>query len=217
MSLVVMHLQILLTAGTDPSVLTMEWAMALLLTHPEVMQKVRAEIDTNVGTARMVEESDITNLPYLQCVVKETFRLYPVAPVIPAHEAMEDCTVGGFDVRCGTMVLVNAWVIHRDPKLWDAPEEFRPERFLDAGVVTAITAPLLPFGLGRRRCPGEGLAMRLVNLTLALLVQCFEWDVGKGGVIDMSEGGGLSMPMATPLSAVCQPRKFVERMLCAST
>jgi len=147
---------ILLTAGTDPSVLTMEWAMALLLTHPEVMQKVRAEIDTNVGTARMVEESDITNLPYLQCVVKETFRLYPVAPVIPAHEAMEDCTVGGFDVRCGTMVLVNAWVIHRDPKLWDAPEEFRPERFLDAGVVTAITAPLLPFGLGRRDVPARG-------------------------------------------------------------
>ena len=96
------------------------------------------------------------------------------------------------------------------------PGEFRPERFLDAGMVTAVTAPLLPFGLGRRRCPGDGLAMRLVSLTLAALVQCFEWDVGKGGVIDMSEGGGLSMPMATPLSAVCQPRKFVERMLCAS-
>jgi cytochrome P450 len=213
----VMHLQILLTAGTDTSALTTEWAMALLLTHPEAMQKARAEVDANVGTARMVEESDITNLPYLQCVVKETLRLFPVAPIIPAHEAMEDCTVDGFDVRRGTMILVNAWAIHRDPELWDAPEEFRPGRFLDAGTVTAVTAPLLPFGLGRRRCPGEGLAMRLVSLTLAALVQCFEWDVGEDGAIDMAEGIGLTMPMATPLSAVCRPRKFVERMLSAWT
>ncbi|PUZ67639.1 hypothetical protein GQ55_3G452000 [Panicum hallii var. hallii] len=208
---------ILLTAGTDTSALTTEWAMALLLTHPEAMQKARAEVDANVGTARMVEDSDITNLPYLQCVVKETLRLFPVAPIIPAHEAMEDCTVDGFDVRRGTMILVNAWAIHRDPELWDAPEEFRPGRFLDAGTVTAVTAPLLPFGLGRRRCPGEGLAMRLVSLTLAALVQCFEWDVGEDGAIDMAEGIGLTMPMATPLSAVCRPRKFVERMLSAWT
>ncbi|KAF8692299.1 hypothetical protein HU200_039908 [Digitaria exilis] len=183
---------ILLSAGTDTSALTTEWAMAQLLTHPEAMQKVRAELDTNVGRSRLVEESDITNLPYLQCVVKETLRLCPVGPVIPAHEAMEDCTVGGYHVRRGTMILVNAWLIHRDPKLWEAPEEFRPERFLDAGMVTAaVTMPMLPFGLGRRRCPGEGLAMRL----------CFDWDVGEGGFIDMSEGGGLSMPMAKPIWA----------------
>ncbi|CAN6356744.1 unnamed protein product [Urochloa humidicola] len=208
---------ILLTAGTDTSALTTEWAMAFLLTHPEAIQKVRAELDANVGTTRLVDESDITNLTYLQCVVKETLRLCPVGPVIPAHEAMEDCTVGGFDVRRGTMILVNAWSIHRDPKLWEGPKEFRPERFLDAGVVTAVTAPMLPFGLGRRRCPGEGLAMRLVSLTLAALVQCFEWDVGEGCVVDMAEGVGLTMPMATPLSAVCRPRKFVKSMLSAST
>ncbi|CAD6267235.1 unnamed protein product [Miscanthus lutarioriparius] len=207
----------LLTAGTYTSALTTEWAMALLLTHPEAMRKVRAEIESNVGTARLVEESDITNLPYLQCVVKETLRLRPVAPVIPAHEAMEDCTIiSGFHAR-GTMVLVNAWAIHRDPKLWDAPEEFRPERFLDAGVVTTVTTPMLPFGLGRRRCPGEGLALRLISLTLAVLVQCFEWDVGEGGVIDMTEGVGLTMPMAMPLAAVCRPREFVKGMLSTST
>nr|CAB3504926.1 unnamed protein product [Digitaria exilis] len=207
---------ILLSAGTDTSALTIEWAMAMLLTHPEAMRKVRAELDANVGRSRLVEESDITNLPYLQCVVKETLRLCPVGPVIPAHEAMEDCTVGGYHVRRGTMILVNAWLIHRDPKLWEAPEEFRPERFLDAGMVTtAVTTPMLPFGLGRRHCPGEGLAMRLVSLTLAALVQCFDWDVGEGGAIDMSEGGGLSMPMAKPLAAVCQPREFVKGMLSA--
>ncbi|XP_066355669.1 cytochrome P450 81Q32-like [Miscanthus floridulus] len=204
---------ILLSAGTDTSALTTEWAMALLLTHPEAMRKVTAELHTNVGTSRLVEESDIANLPYLQCVVKETLWLCPVGPVLPAHEAMEDCTVGGFHVRRGTMILVNAWAIHRDPKLWEAPEEFRPERFLDAGMVTTVTAPLLPFGLGRRRCPGEGLAMRLVSLTLAALVQCFEWDVGECGAPDMAEGVGLSMPMAKPLAAICQPREFVNSML----
>ncbi|CAO2202994.1 unnamed protein product [Urochloa humidicola] len=108
---------ILLSAGTDTSALTTEWAMAQLLTHPESMRKVRGELDANVGTSRLVEESDMASLPYLQCVVKETLRLRPVAPVIPSHEAMEDCTVGGFGVRRGTMVLVNAWAIHRDPKL----------------------------------------------------------------------------------------------------
>ena len=209
-------LQVLLSAGTDTSALTTEWAMALLLTHPEAMRKVRAEIDTKVGTARMVEESDITNLPYLQCVVKETLRFCPIGPIIPAHEAMEDCTVCGYHVRRGTMILVNAWLIHRDPKLWEAPGEFKAERFLDAGMVTAVTMPMLPFGLGRRRCPGEGLAMRLVSLTVAVFVQCFEWDVGEGGVIDMSEGGGLSMPMVKPLAAICRTREFVKRMLSAS-
>ncbi|CAM0949325.1 unnamed protein product [Alopecurus aequalis] len=162
---------VLLTAGTDTSALTTEWAMAQLVTHPEVMRKARAEIDANVGTGRLVEESDITNLPYLQCVVKETLRLRPVCPIIPVHAAMEDCTVSGFRVRRGTMILVNAWVIHRDANVWDAPEEFRPERFLDRDKVTT---PMLPFGLRRRRCPGEGLAMHLVSLTVAALVQCFE-------------------------------------------
>ncbi|KAG0521431.1 hypothetical protein BDA96_08G159600 [Sorghum bicolor] len=208
---------ILLSAGTDTSALTLEWAMAQLLTHPEAMLKARAEIDANVGRSRLVEESDMTNLPYLQCVIKETLRLCPVGPVIPAHEAMEDCSVGGFHVRRGTMILVNAWVIHRDPKLWEAPEVFRPERFLDTAMVTMVTAPLLPFGLGRRRCPGEGMAMRLMGLTLAALVQCFDWDVGESGAVDMTEGAGLSMPMTKPLAAICRPREIVKSVLSAST
>ncbi|KAF7019154.1 hypothetical protein CFC21_032358 [Triticum aestivum] len=205
---------VLLTAGTDTSALTTEWAMALMMTHPAAMAKARAETDAVVGTGRLVDESDLANLPYLQCVVKETLRLFPVGPIIPAHEAMEDCTVGGFRVRRGTMILVNAWAIHRDASVWDAPDEFMPERFLGRDTVTT---PMLPFGLGRRRCPGEGLAMRLVGLTLATLVQCFEWDVGQGDAIDMAEGGGLSMPMATPLAALCRPREFVKGVLAAST
>ncbi|WVZ95415.1 hypothetical protein U9M48_041183 [Paspalum notatum var. saurae] len=181
-------IQGIVMGGTDTSTLTTEWAMALLLQHPEAMQKARAEIDAHVGTARLVEESDIANLPYLQCVVKETFRLFPVGPILPAHEAMEDCTVGGFHVPRGTMVLVNIWAIQRDPKVWDAPDEFRPERFLVGGAVTTVTAPILTFGSGRRRCPGENLGVRLVSVALAALVQCFEWDVSEGCAIDMAEG-----------------------------
>ncbi|VAI55415.1 unnamed protein product [Triticum turgidum subsp. durum] len=204
---------VLFSTGTDTTALTIEWTMALLLTHPEALQKARDEIDANVGTGRLVEESDMANLPYLQCVLKESLRLCPVGPLIPAHEAMEDCTVGGFKVRRGTMILVNSWAINRDASLWDSPTEFMPERFLD----TAKPAPMMPFGLGRRRCPAEGLAMRILGLTLAALVQCFQWDAGKGRVIDMAEGAGLSMPMATPLAVVCRPREFVKDFLSAST
>ena len=114
---------------------------------------------------------------------------------------------------------MNAWAIQRDSVAWDAPDEFRPERFLDDGgkVTAAAAVPMLPFGLGRRRCPAEAMAMRLVSSMVAALVQCFEWDVGEGRTIDMTEGGGLSMPMATPLAAVCRPRVFVKSMLSAST
>uniref|UniRef100_A0A453NCE5 Uncharacterized protein n=1 Tax=Aegilops tauschii subsp. strangulata TaxID=200361 RepID=A0A453NCE5_AEGTS len=204
---------VLFSTGTDTTALTIEWTMALLLTHPEALQRARDEIDANVGTGRLVQESDMASLPYLQRVVKESLRLCPVGPLIPAHEAMEDCTVGGFRVRRGTMILVNSWAINRDADLWDSPTEFMPERFLD----TAKPAPMMPFGLGRRRCPAEGLAMRLLGLALAALVQCFEWDFIPNNVIDMAEGAGLSMPMTTPLALVCRPREFVKGLLSAST
>lgn len=207
---------VLLSTGTDTTALTMEWTVALLLKHPAALRKAREEIDAKVGTGRLVEESDIAGLEYLQCVVKESLRLCPVGPLIPAHEAVQDCTVGGFRVRRGTMVLVNSWAINRDVEAFgDAPGEFRPERFF--GLTTAAAAPMMPFGLGRRRCPAEGLAMRLVGFTLAALVQCFDWEAGEGGAVDMAEGGGLSMPMATPLAAVCRPRGFVKGLLSAST
>uniref|UniRef100_A0ACD5ZU28 Uncharacterized protein n=1 Tax=Avena sativa TaxID=4498 RepID=A0ACD5ZU28_AVESA len=201
---------ILFTTGTDTTALTIEWTMALLLTHPELLRRTREEIDAIVGTGRIVEEADIASLPYLQRVVKESLRFCPVGPIIPAHEAMEDCTVGGFRVRRGTMILVNAWAINRDASLWDSPEEFRPERFLEDAEAAA---PMMPFGLGRRSCPAEGLAMRLLGSTVAALVRCFEWDAGA---VDMAEGAGLSMPMATPLAAVCRPREFVKALFSSS-
>ncbi|URE45593.1 cytochrome P450 [Musa troglodytarum] len=189
----------ILAAGTDTSAVTMEWAMCLLLIHPEVLHAARAELDAKIGQGRMVEEEDIPNLAYLNCIINETLRLYPAVPLLVPHESSQDCTVGGYDVPRGTMLLANAWAIHRDPNTWDQPEEFKPERFQCEGGKEEAGLRMLPFGSGRRRCPGEGLAMRVIALALATLIHCFEWDKLPGEDVDMTEGQGLSMPKVKPL------------------
>ncbi|CAL9134435.1 unnamed protein product [Musa textilis] len=196
----------LLGAATDTSASTMEWAMCLLLTHPEVLHAARAELDAKIGQGRLAEEEDIPNLPYLNCIINETLRLYPAVPLLVPHESSQDCTVGGYDVPRGTMLLANAWAIHRDPNTWDEPEEFKPERFQCEGGKKEAGLRMLPFGSGRRKCPGEGLAMRLNGLALATLIHCFEWEKLPGEEVDMTEGPGLTMPMAKPMEVVCTPR-----------
>ncbi|KAJ8479296.1 hypothetical protein OPV22_023023 [Ensete ventricosum] len=197
----------LLAAGTDTSAVTMEWAMSLLLIHPHVLRTARAELDAKIGQGRMAEEEeDILDLPYLNCIINETLRLYPAVPLLLPHESSQDCTVGGYDVPRGTMLLVNAWAIHRDPNTWDEPEEFKPERFQCEEAKEEAGLRMLPFGAGRRKCPGEGLAMRLIGLALATLIHCFEWEKLPGEEVDMTEGQGLSMPKAKPLEVLCTPR-----------
>ncbi|MQM17725.1 hypothetical protein Taro_050701 [Colocasia esculenta] len=196
-------IQVLVTGGTDSTSGAMEWAMALLLNHPEAMEKVRAEVDAVVGRDRLVESSDLPNLPYLHGVIKETLRLYPPGPLLLPHESSAECTVGGYCVPPGTMLLVNAYAIQRDPTLWRAPEEFRPERFAGGDVEGY---KLIPFGAGRRGCPGKGHAMSLIALAVGSLVQCFEWERVGEEKVDMSEREGTAMPMARPLEALCRPR-----------
>ncbi|KAF9619589.1 hypothetical protein IFM89_007910 [Coptis chinensis] len=195
---------VMLTAGTETSSGTMEWAMSLLLNNPEFLQKARDEIDQQVGMERLLEESDLPNLPYLQNIINETLRLYPTGPVV-IHESSEDCNVGGFHVPSGTILLMNFWAVHRDPNVWKEPMKFNPERF--QGVEGEKDGfKLIPFGFGRRRCPGEALAMRMVGLTLGSLIQCFEWERFGDELVDMSEGAGLNLPRAKPLVAMCRPR-----------
>nr|XP_009380098.1 PREDICTED: cytochrome P450 81F3 [Musa acuminata subsp. malaccensis] len=203
----------LMAAGTDTSAVTIEWAMCLLLIHPEVLHTARAELDARIGQGRMVEEEDIPNLPYLNCIINETLRLYHAVPLLVPHESSQDCTVGGYDVPCGTMLLTNAWAIHRDPNIWDEPEEFKPERFQCEGGKEETGLRMLPFGSGRRKCPGEGLAIRLIGLALAILIHCFEWEKLPGEEVDMTEGQGLSMPKVKPLEVVCTPRRTMLHAL----
>uniref|UniRef100_A0A0A9FDX4 Uncharacterized protein n=1 Tax=Arundo donax TaxID=35708 RepID=A0A0A9FDX4_ARUDO len=192
----------ILQTGTDTSSSTIEWGMALLLNHPAAMAKARAEVDSVVGTARLVDESDLPNLPYLHRVVTETLRLHPVAPLLAPHESSADCTVaGGYDVPAGTMLLVNVHAMHRDARVWgEDAGRFSPERFEGAGKSDGMW--MMPFGMGRRRCPGEGLAVNVVGLALGVLVQCFEWRRVGDEEVDMAEGSGLTMPKAVPLEAL---------------
>ncbi|KAJ9560132.1 hypothetical protein OSB04_005292 [Centaurea solstitialis] len=203
---------VLLAAGTDTSSGTMEWSMSLLLNHPHMLEKAQNEIDQIVGEDRLVDESDIPNLPYLRCIINETLRLYPAGPMLIPHESSHDCVVGGYNIPRGTMLLVNQWAIHHDPKLWSDPERFDPERF-EGLEGTRDGFKLMPFGSGRRSCPGEGLAVRMVGVTLGSIIQCFDWERMSEAMVDMSEGPGLNLPKAEPLIAKCKPRLEMQNLL----
>ncbi|KAL9994363.1 putative isoflavone 2'-hydroxylase [Helianthus debilis subsp. tardiflorus] len=204
-------MQVLLSAGTDTSSGTMEWMLSLLLNNPEALKKAQDEIDDYVGEDRLVNESDLANLPYLRSIINETMRMYPPGPLV-FHESSKDCKVGGYHIPSGTMLLMNLWAMQNDPKNWENPKKFKPERFL--GLEGSRDGyKLMPFGSGRRRCPAENLAMRMIGLALGTLIQCFEWERPSEERIDMTEGKGLTMPKAKPLVANCQPRRKMAKLL----
>ncbi|KAI5671509.1 hypothetical protein M9H77_11873 [Catharanthus roseus] len=199
-------------AGTDTSAITVEWALAEIINHPSILKKAVEEIDSIVGKTRIVEESDISKLPYLQAIVKETLRLHPTGPLI-VRESTEDCIIGGYNIPAKTRLFVNVWAIGRDPNHWENPLEFHPERFLcEEGSgksqmdVRGQHFQFLPFGSGRRGCPGTSLALQVVQTSLAAMIQCFEWKLSgnqENGKVDMEEGPGITLPRANPL--VCVP------------
>ena len=203
------------TGGTDTTAVTVEWSLAELINHPTIMEKARKEIDSVVGKERIVVESDIANLPYLRAIVKETLRLYPPSPFI-LRESTENCIIAGFDIPAKAQVFTNVWAIGRDPKHWDEPLEFRPERFLSkdgSGKKSQVEVrgqhyQLLPFGSGRRGCPGTSLALNVAQTSLAAMIQCFEWKGGDGenGRVDMKEGPSFILSRAQPLICVPKPR-----------
>nr|AHF22081.1 CYP81B58 [Artemisia annua] len=204
-------MQVLLSAGTDTSSGTMEWMLSHLLNNPEALKKAHAEIDCYVGDNRLINESDLPNLPYLRCIINETMRINPPGPLV-FHESAKDCIVGGYHIPSGTMLLMNLWAMHNDPKNWEDPKKFKPERFV--GLEGSRDGyKLMPFGAGRRRCPAENMAMRMVGLALGTLIQCFEWETTSDEMIDMTEGKGLTMPKAKPLVAKCRPRGKMAKLI----
>ena len=162
--------QDLLSGGTDTSAVSIEWALAELIKHPQVMEKARKEIDLVVGRNRVVTESDMQNLPYMEAVVKETLRLHPPSPII-MRESVEKCKVSGYDIPAKTGVFINVWAIGRKAEDWENPLQFWPERFLNREgngnkmnmEVRGQHYQLLPFGSGRRGCPGASLALHVVQ------------------------------------------------------
>ena len=164
----------MIVGGTHTTSITSTWLLSALLNNRHVMKHAQEELDLKVGRDRWVEQSDIQNLVYLKAIVKETLRLYTTAPLSVPHEAMEDFHVGGYHIPKGTRLLVNAWKLHRDPAVWSNPEEFQPERFLISHATIDVVGQhfeLIPFGSGRRSCPGINLALQMLHLTIARLLQ----------------------------------------------
>lgn len=177
-----------------------------MLRNPTIMGKLKAELDARIGKDRRVRETDLSDLPYLQAVTKETFRLHPVGPLLIPHVSTHDCEVGGYHIPTGTRLYVNVYAIGRNPKVWDRPLEFDPERFmtgLNAGVdVKGKHFHLLPFGTGRRGCPALPLGLLIVQWTLATLVHALDLSLPQSMEpkdVDMTEAYGLTVPRAQSL------------------
>ncbi|CAL0301558.1 unnamed protein product [Lupinus luteus] len=199
----------MLFAGTDSSASTLEWAFCNLLNHPNVLKKAREELDTHVGQDRLLNESDLSELPYLKNIILETLRLYPPAPLLIPHMSSEDITIEGFNVPQGTLVMTNGWGIQRDPRFWSEATCFKPERFEKEGEEKKLIA----FGLGRRACPGEFMAMHGVSFTLGLLIQCFDWKRANEEEIDLKEKTWFNLTKLIPLEVVCKARPVINKAL----
>ncbi|XP_042496917.1 cytochrome P450 CYP82D47-like [Macadamia integrifolia] len=199
----------LILAATDTTSLTLSWLLSLLLNNKKVLTKAQEELDFHIGKDRNVEEKDIDNLVYLQAIIKETLRLYPAGPLLVPHEAQEDCSLSGFKVPKGTRVLVNVWKIHRDPHMWSKPLEFQPERFLTSHAdvdVRGKSFDLIPFGSGRRSCPGIMFALQTLNMMVARLLHGFNLQTPSDLPVDMTEGISLTLPKEFPLEVLLSPR-----------
>lgn len=204
----------MIAAATDTSAVTNEWAMAEVIKHPRVLRKIQEELDSVVGPNRMVNESDLPQLNYLRCVVRETFRMHPAGPFLIPHESLRATYVNGYYIPAKTRVFINTHGLGRNTKIWDNVEEFRPERhWVGEGSRVEISHgadfKILPFSAGKRKCPGAPLGVTLVLIALARLFHCFDWKPPEGlrpQDIDTKEVYGMTMPKVQPLMAVATPR-----------
>ncbi|XP_047964893.1 cytochrome P450 71AU50-like [Salvia hispanica] len=196
----------LLVASMDTASASVEWILSELLRNPTVMKKLQKELEQVVGLKRMVEESDLDQLEYLDMVVKESFRLHPAAPLLLPHYSREDSKVNGYDIPKGSRILVNTYAIGRDPNVWTDPEMFIPERFIGSDIdVRGKHFQLLPFGSGRRGCPGIQLGLIQVRLIVSQLVHCFDWQLPNDmspEELDMNEEFGIVVSRVNHLMAI---------------
>ncbi|XP_021718282.1 cytochrome P450 CYP736A12-like [Chenopodium quinoa] len=196
----------LVVPAIDSATNIVKWALASLLKHPEKMRKLQQEIESVVGKNKMVQEKDVPKFKYLDLVIKEIFRLYPI--IFAPHEAMQEITFDGYYIPKGSRIFMNAWAIGRDPTIWSNNcEEFHPKRFLvnDVDIISGQDFRLAPFGFGRRRCPGTQLGLLNVKLILSTLVHSFDWHMPDNTSFNnlvMQEKFGLVMSMAKNLALI---------------
>ncbi|XP_008794219.3 premnaspirodiene oxygenase-like [Phoenix dactylifera] len=186
----------MLAGGSESAFSTLDWAMAELMRNPEVMKKAQSEVREVLGREVKVTEGEITELNYLKLVLKETLRLHPPIPLLVPRECREKVEVLGYEIPEKTRVIVNVWALGRDPKIWDDAEEFKPERFDGSKIdFKGTNFEYLPFGAGRRMCPGITFGLANMELALACLLYYYNWELADGmlpGDMDMAESSGVA-------------------------
>ncbi|KAL3360122.1 hypothetical protein AABB24_016561, partial [Solanum stoloniferum] len=201
-----------LLAGSDTSAAAVIWTMTALMKNPKAMKKVQEEMRKSFKKKRdILNEDDIQNLPYFKAVIKESFRLYPSVPLLLPRESMEKSILEGYEIQPGTIIHVNAWAIARDPEIWENPEEFIPERFLNSDIdFKGQDFELIPFGAGRRGCPGIALGVASMELALSNLLYAFDWELPCGMKkedIDTNVKPGITMHKKNDLCLI--PKNYL--------
>ncbi|XP_047311804.1 cytochrome P450 84A1-like [Impatiens glandulifera] len=196
--------------GTETVASAIEWSLSELMKSPEDLKKAQQELTNVVGLDRRVTESDLEKLTFLKCVIKETLRLHPPIPLL-LHETAVETEVSGYRIPAKCRVMINAYAIGRDPNSWSDPDTFRPSRFLEENVpdFKGNHFEFIPFGSGRRSCPGMQLGLYALEMAVANLLHGFTWELPDGmkpSELDMTDVFGLTAPRATRLVAVPSPR-----------
>ncbi|CAN6244274.1 unnamed protein product [Urochloa humidicola] len=184
-------------AALDTSSTTLQWAMAELVANPRVLQRAQFEVRNAMAGQQRVNEAALRDLHYLNAVIKETLRLHPPAPFL-LRVCLEDCMIQGYHVPEGTITVTNVWAISRDPKYWEEPDTFRPERFESADCFDykGFDFEFTPFGVGRRMCPGMNFSHANIEIALASLLYHFDWkmpNAAKPEEMDMTEVWGVTV------------------------
>ena len=190
-------MQDIFVAGVESVTTTVNWAMAEMIKNPSVMKKAQAEVREVFKEKGKVDEICMNELQYLKSVVKETLRLHPPGTLLVPRECGETCEIDGYHIPVKSKVLINAWAIGRDPKYWNEAERFYPERFIGSSIdLRGSHFEFIPFGAGRRMCPGMSFGLLSVELTLAVLLFHFDWNLPNGirsEDFDMSEKFGVTV------------------------
>lgn len=198
--------------GTDTTYTALEWALTELIKHSKTMKKVQEEVRRIAGSKSYINEDHIEKMFYLKAVIKETLRLHPPVPLLLPRQATKDVQVGGYNIPAKSRVIINAWAIGRDPASWEEPEKFKPERFLDnCSSFKGNDFQFIPFGAGRRGCPGATFAIAIVELVLSNLLYKFDWalpDEQREEDLDVDESNGITIHRKFPLVVVATPYRF---------
>lgn len=201
--------QDIFSAGSETSSTVIEWTISELLKNPRMMKKAQEEVRQVHRGKTYVDETSSHELKFMRSVIKETLRLHPPAPLLLPRESSKSCVINGYEVPAKTKVIINAWAIGRDQKYWKEAEIFFPERFLDSSIdYKGADFEYIPFGAGRRICPGITFAAAVVELTLAQLLFHFDWKFPgdmKLEDLDMTEEFGLAARRKTDLCLVPFP------------